>query len=63
MTEGSEGWTDPGEADTPVVEFDHVNLRYAGAGEDSLTDISFRAMPGQTIGCHWWHRFRQNPLW
>lgn len=50
MTEGSEGWTDLGEADTPVVEFDHVNLRYAGAGEDSLTDISFRAMPGQTIG-------------
>ena len=50
MTEGSEGWTDPGEADTPVVEFDHVNLRYAGAGEDSLTDISFCAMPGQTIG-------------
>lgn len=50
MTEGSEGWTDPGEADTPVVEFNHVNLRYAGAGEDSLTDISFRAMPGQTIG-------------
>ena len=50
MTKGSEGWTDPGEADTPVVEFDHVNLRYAGAGEDSLTDISFRAMPGQTIG-------------
>ncbi|MEI3139972.1 MAG: ABC transporter ATP-binding protein [Lachnospiraceae bacterium] len=50
MTEGSEGWTDPGEEDTPVVEFDHVNLRYAGAGEDSLTDISFRAMPGQTIG-------------
>ena len=50
MTEGSEGWTDPGEADTPVVEFNHVNLRYAGAGEDSLTNISFRAMPGQTIG-------------
>ena len=50
MTEGSEGWTDPGEADTPVVEFDHVNLRYAGAGEDSLTNISFRAMPGQRIG-------------
>ena len=50
MTEGSESWSNPGEADTPVVEFDHVNLRYAGAGEDSLTDISFRAMPGQTIG-------------
>ena len=50
MTEGSENWSNPGEADTPVVEFDHVNLRYAGAGEDSLTDISFRAMPGQTIG-------------
>ncbi len=50
MAEGKESWTGLEKADTPVVEFDHVNLRYEGAGEDSLTDISFRAMPGQTIG-------------
>ncbi len=30
--------------------FDHVSLRYAGAGAESLTDISFRAVKGQTIG-------------
>ena len=34
----------------PAVEFDHVNFRYKNAGEDSLTDITFRAMPGETIG-------------
>lgn len=32
------------------VEFRHVCARYAGAGEDSLSDISFSARPGQTIG-------------
>ncbi len=36
--------------DAPAVCFDHVSLRYAHAGDDSLTDISFTAMPGQTIG-------------
>lgn len=58
MTEGTELWPNDErtmdkkeyEAQQPVVEFDHVSLRYAQAGEDSLTDISFRAMPGQTIG-------------
>lgn len=50
MPEGDLLWTDVEKSETPVVEFDHVNLRYEGAGEDSLTDISFRAMPGQTIG-------------
>lgn len=64
MTEGTAMWpNDERTTDTetvvceneyelqqPVVEFDHVSLRYAQAGEDSLTDISFRAMPGQTIG-------------
>lgn len=34
----------------PAVEFDHVSLSYKGAGGESLTDISFRAMRGQTIG-------------
>ncbi len=33
-----------------AVCFDHVSLRYAGAGAESLTDISFRAVKGQTIG-------------
>ena len=50
MEEGSAVWMSHQTAETPAVEFDHVSLRYAGAGEDSLTDISFRAMPGQTIG-------------
>lgn len=35
---------------TPVVEFDHVSLTYPGAGAESLTDIDFKAMRGQTIG-------------
>ena len=39
-----------GGQDAPVVEFDHVSLTYKGAGGESLTDISFRAMKGQTIG-------------
>ena len=33
-----------------AVEFRHVTARYAGAGDASLTDIDFRAEPGQTVG-------------
>ena len=33
-----------------AVHFDHVGLTYAGAGAPSLTDISFTAKKGQTIG-------------
>lgn len=33
-----------------TVRFDHVSLTYKGAGDESITDISFRAMKGQTIG-------------
>lgn len=36
--------------DIPVVEFTHVSLTYPGAGAESLTDIHFQAMKGQTIG-------------
>mgnify|MGYP002437367029 FL=1 len=32
------------------VEFDHVNLRYKNAGADSLSDITFPAAKGETIG-------------
>ena len=34
----------------PAVEFQRVGLRYPGAGADALTDISFTAQPGETIG-------------
>ena len=34
----------------PSVEFDHASLTYKGASGESLTDITFCAMRGQTIG-------------
>ncbi|MBR4067817.1 MAG: ABC transporter ATP-binding protein [Clostridia bacterium] len=38
-------------ADTPeCVRFENVCARYQGAGEESLTNISFTALRGQTIG-------------
>lgn len=41
----------PAPKDSPyAVEFDHVTLRYANAGDDSLSDISFAARSGETIG-------------
>lgn len=36
--------------DAPAVEFSAVSLSYAGSGEEALTDISFTAKKGQTIG-------------
>ena len=33
-----------------AVEFDHVTFTYEGAGASSLSDISFQAKKGQTIG-------------
>ena len=35
---------------SPSVEFRHVGLTYKNAGEESLTDIDFKAEKGQTIG-------------
>ena len=37
-------------AAAPAVEFSHVSLTYKGAGAESLSDITFRAGKGQTIG-------------
>ena len=34
----------------PSVEFDHVCLTYKNAGAESLTDVSFQAYRGETIG-------------
>lgn len=37
-------------AEIPRVVFDHVALKYHGAAEEALTDISFTVQKGQTIG-------------
>ncbi len=34
----------------PAIEFDAVSLRYASAGEESLTDITFSVEKGETVG-------------
>ena len=50
---GMNGSASPVKADASAdtcVQFDHVSTRYSGAGDDSLTDISFAARHGQTIG-------------
>lgn len=35
---------------TPAVEFNHVSLTYRGSAGDSLSDVTFKAGQGQTIG-------------
>ena len=40
----------PADKASDAVRFDHVGLTYAGAGAPSLSDISFTAKRGQTIG-------------
>ena len=40
----------PDSAEAPELEFRHVSFRYPQAGADALTDISFCAAPGETIG-------------
>ena len=37
-------------SEVPEVVFSHVGLTYAGAGEESLTDIDFTVKKGETIG-------------
>ena len=37
-------------ASDAAVAFDHVSLRYQGAGAESLSDVTFTAKKGQTIG-------------
>ena len=39
-----------GKAEEHSVEFRHVGLTYAAAGNESLTDITFRAVTGETVG-------------
>lgn len=33
-----------------IIEFSHVNLTYAGAGDKSLEDVTFSIKKGQTVG-------------
>ena len=33
-----------------AIEFDHVSVKYEGAAEESLSDVTFTAKKGQTIG-------------
>ena len=40
--------TDPESAE--AVRFENVSLRYAGAGDESLTNVSFSAGRGETVG-------------
>ncbi len=35
---------------SPMVEFEHVAMSYGGSSEEALSDISFTAKRGQTIG-------------
>lgn len=36
--------------DSVAVEFEHVSMKYEGASDEALTDISFVAKKGETIG-------------
>lgn len=49
MKEGTKEVTGSGES-TPAVEFKNVSFTYAGGGDHAVENISFKAMPGQTIG-------------
>ena len=39
-----------GSSDIPAVAFRHVSLKYAGGGEEALTDIDFAVKRGETVG-------------
>lgn len=48
----SEHGTQKAEAngEQPILEFDQVGFCYEGAGEESVSDLSFRIWKGQTVG-------------
>ena len=41
--------TESTDTQAAAVKFKNVSLRYSGAGDESLTDISFTVKKGQTI--------------
>lgn len=46
----AQGETRPDEDAEFRVEFDHVSLTYGEGGDETLTDVSFRVRPGETVG-------------
>ena len=38
------------EAEIPILEFENAGFCYAGAGEESLSDIDFQVYKGETVG-------------
>lgn len=50
MKEGAKAVGDRKKDDVPAVEFKNVSFTYAGGGDHAIENISFKAMPGQTIG-------------
>ena len=50
MREGEKTVADKKNDDVPAVEFKNVSFTYAGGGDHAIENISFKAMPGQTIG-------------
>lgn len=49
MKEGTRKVADM-DSNIPAVEFKNVSFTYAGGGDHAVENISFKAMPGQTIG-------------
>lgn len=49
-TASGSGEKEAGAGSGSAVEFSHVSLAYADAGEEALTDINFTAKEGETIG-------------
>ena len=50
MKDGSLEKQEAYQQQTPVVEFKDVSLRYSGAGDESVSGVSFKVFKGQTVG-------------
>lgn len=50
MADGTKDYEAYKEEQADAVRFEQVSLTYAGAGDESLTDLSFSVKKGQTVG-------------
>ncbi|MBO4697103.1 MAG: ABC transporter ATP-binding protein [Lachnospiraceae bacterium] len=46
----ADGTVTDGVKGAPAIEFRNVSFRYAGAAADTVNDISFKLMPGESLG-------------
>lgn len=46
----ADGTVTEGLSDAPAIEFRNVSFRYAGSSDEMLSDISFKLMPGESLG-------------